>query len=396
MMDFWKSVSGMIELELSSGSIADALSAMNRHNIAVYCVRSETELSARMVVTQKDYQKLCALTEKRGDRVRLLRRRGIYWPLRNLLSRPVLLWGLVFLLASVMYMPTRVLFVQVEGNTKIPAGKILSAAEECGIRFGASRREVRSEKVKNALLSLVPELQWAGVNTTGCVAIISVREGAESSAQQKIPQVSAMIACRDGIIERCTATSGNLLVSPGQAVKEGQQLISGYTDCGFVIQATHAEGEVFAKTSRNLEVIMPSKYLHKDQKVKEMKKYSLVIGKKRINLCNSSRIWDATYDRMYKEYAVTLPGGFRLPVVLCVEQYILRHVSEQVLQQTDAARELSAFASSYLRQQMVAGKVLQKAQTMRYEAGVFGLDGNYTCSEMIGRVRMEKIGEENG
>lgn len=30
--------------------------------------------------------------------------------------------------------------------------------------------------MKNALLSAIPELQWAGVNTYGCRAVISVRE----------------------------------------------------------------------------------------------------------------------------------------------------------------------------------------------------------------------------
>ena len=92
-----------------------------------------------------------------------------------MLFRPVLLAGLGILFLLAMYLPSRVLFIRVEGNMQIPDRQILAAAEECGIRFGASRREVRSEKVKNALLSSVPQLQWAGVNTAGCVATISVR-----------------------------------------------------------------------------------------------------------------------------------------------------------------------------------------------------------------------------
>ena len=35
---------------------------------------------------------------------------------------------------------------------------------------------IRSEKVKNSLLQRIPQLQWAGINTDGCVAVISVRE----------------------------------------------------------------------------------------------------------------------------------------------------------------------------------------------------------------------------
>ena len=80
--------------------------------------------------------------------------------------------GLCLLLLLVCILPTRVLFMRVEGNESIPENLILEAAEDCGIRFGASRSAVRSEKVKNGILSRISELQWVGVNTKGCIAVI--------------------------------------------------------------------------------------------------------------------------------------------------------------------------------------------------------------------------------
>ena len=66
------------------------------------------------------------------------------------------------MLLAVLYAPSRVWFVEVEGNETVPARKILLAAEECGVKFWAKSGEIRSEQVKNQILNLVPELQWAG------------------------------------------------------------------------------------------------------------------------------------------------------------------------------------------------------------------------------------------
>lgn len=395
-MDFWNSLSGMVEVELASGDIGATLSAMNRQNIPVFNTKYRDELTARFYLQRKDYKQACVLCQKRGDRLCLLGYRGIYWSLWRILHRPVLLGGLCLLLAFTMYVPTRVFFVRVEGNNQIPGRQILAAAEDCGICFGAFRREVRSEKVKNALLSALPQLQWACVNTSGCVAIISVREEADLTAQQKTGQVGSIVACTDGIIESATAVSGSLVVSAGQAVKEGQLLISGYTDCGLLIQVTRAEGEIFAQTKHEQTVKMPVRGFKKMPMGEEFRVYSLLLGKKRINLWNNSRIWGTTYDRIYEQYDITLPGGFQLPVALCVERYISCDVKENEIPQADAEEKLTGFADAYLVRHMVAGNILHRDDTFFLEDDAYILEGRYTCREMIGRLRPEKMGEEYG
>jgi sporulation protein YqfD len=147
-----------------------------------------------------------------------------------------------------IFLPTRVLFIHVEGNSTVEERRILEAAQECGIRFGASRRQVRSEKMKNRLLEKVPELKWAGVNTSGCTAVISVREQPVQEQRTGYTGISSIVAACDGRITSCTVTKGNGLCAPGQVVQKGQLLISGYLDCGICIRVTGAEGEIFAET----------------------------------------------------------------------------------------------------------------------------------------------------
>ncbi len=395
-MDLYQSISGMVEVELTGADIASALAAITEAGIQLRSVHQTDDVTVRFTILRRDYRTLKKLTERRGETLKLLSRTGLYWWGKAALGRPVLLVGMVFLLCLVFCLPTRVLFVQVEGNSTIPSRLVLEAADQCGISFGASRREVRSERVKNALLQAVPELQWAGVNTYGCVAVISVRERTITAQTEEKSGVCSIVAVREGIITSCTAVSGNLLCRPGQAVIDGEILISGYTDCGLTIQATQAEGEVYARTVRDLTVISPADYIVKQDSGERKHSYSLIVGKKRINLWKDSGIWDTICDRIYEEYYVTLPGGFQLPFGLAVEEYAVSEIFSASAEESAVRERMTAFASNYIRQQMVAGVIQNEAVTITRAEGCFILAGKYICTEMIGKVQWEQIGEHNG
>lgn len=395
-MTFWKSISGVLELELVSAELEAALSIMSRAGIALYHVHHRDALTAQFFIQRSEYEDLNALCRKRGETLKVLHRYGLYYTLLRLLHRKALLIGIGVLIFAAFYLPTRVLFVRIEGNTTIPSARILSAAEDSGIHFGASRREVRSERVKNALLDAVPQLQWAGVNTQGCTAVISVRERTADVKTETEKKVSSIVADRDGYILSCLVTRGTGLVKPGQAVKKGEVLISGYTDCGICIQAACAEGEVLAQTQRTLEAVTPAEYISREQAVKTMRSYSLRFGKKRIFFWKDSGILDASCDRISREYCLTLPGNFRLPVSLCIDTYTRFQTTPDEILQQDAFHALNEFAGQYLIGQMIGGEIQSRTQVIIRDDLSFRLTGKYICREMIGIVRLEQIGESNG
>ena len=395
-MDLWTSLSGVVAAELTSSEPEQLLALANAAEIEFFQMQQINDLTCRFRVRRRDYKKLHELVKKRGDNLKLLGRFGLYWSWKAILFRPVLLAGLGILFLLAMYLPSRVLFVRVEGNSQIPDRQILAAAEECGIRFGASRREVRSEKVKNALLSSVPQLQWAGVNTAGCVATISVRERAQDEPPQSENIVSNIVAARDGFILSCTVTNGNGIVKVGQTVQKGQVLVSGYTDCGICIRATRAEGEIYAQTIHQLTAITPSSCTQRQKLVGEKHSYSILIGKKRINLWNSSGISDTSCGRMYEEYHLSLPGGFSLPLAICVQTDLYYDTETVRVPDAQAEEALNSFAQSYLLDHMIAGKIQNHSQAVKEQDGLYRLDGVYVCEEMIGREQLEQNGETNG
>ena len=389
-MDLWRSLSGMVEVVLTSAAPTGTMSAINASNIPIYNVVWIDDLTVRFRIRRGDYQRLRRFVDKRGDRLRLSARKGSYWMLRRLLRRPVLILGLLLITILSLWLPSRILFVQVEGNITIPTRKILEEAQSCGIAFGAYRRDVRSEKMKNALLEAIPELQWAGINTSGCTAVISVRERTISERQEDRGVVSSIIAAADGVICEMTVIKGNPLCKVGQAIKAGQVLVSGYTDCGICIRAEQAEAEIFAETSHDLTSILPQEYLQKGGTVFSEKKYSLIIGKKRINFYKGSGILDTTCDKMYSETYMLLPGGFQLPITLVTEQWTCHEEIVAELDENTAGAILADYADDYCQEQMVAGQIRQKYESLSMDDGVFRQYGKYICTEMICKTRTEE------
>ena len=119
-MNFWRSLSGMVEVRITSADPAGFLSVINGSGIEVFNVYAEGDLSLHFFIRRADYRRLRRLTRKRGELLELLARDGLYWAIRRLTARPVLLAGLALLLFLTVYLPGQIYFVEVDGNTRIP------------------------------------------------------------------------------------------------------------------------------------------------------------------------------------------------------------------------------------------------------------------------------------
>ena len=381
-------------MQLTSADPVGALSAIQAAEIILFDPEYTDTLTWQFSVCRKDGKRIQKIAENRGERWEIIGRSGLYWPLMSLWKRPVLVLGLLMLLALSILLPRCILFVEVEGNVALSAREILDAAEGCGIYFGAPAKTVRSQRIKDHLLQRLPQLQWAGVEVHGCVAVITVEERKMTDTQMQIDGVCSIVAVRDGIITQMMVLRGNPLCSSGQAVKAGQVLISGYTDCGICLQALRAEGEILGLTKRSLTTISPLETQKRTKIRASTKKYSMIIGKKQINFYKDSGILGMTCAKIYEQKYMTLPGGFQLPLSLVRETWI--DYETETAEAEPAQDLLGGFSRQYVLAQTLAGKVEYSQEYITVTNGCIRLDAIYGCLENIGMVRMEESLPEYG
>ena len=388
----WESILGRITLEITSADVVGLLNTLNREKISIIALNYCSDLVVAVEISQIHFKKLQKIVNKQGGNVKILRKNGLFWTVFALMNRPVLVIFSISLLLFSAYLSSRVFFVRIIGNTTIPSNLILESAAECGIRFGTSRRQVRSELVKNALLEKIPQLQWAGVNTQGCTAIISVREKTTADQENRSKnEICSIVAMRDGVIQDCTVYEGNPLCTVGQAVKAGQTLVSGYLDCGIVTKTTKADAEIRALTFRELTFVTPKASVVKGRVVQQKNEYAILLGKKLIKLTKDSGNLSVTCAKIYEENYLQLPAGFTLPIALIKQTSFYYEENEDTTASTDVQQWLNTFAQAYLQKNMIAGEIISAQTELAQTQDICRLNGKYACVEMIGQIKYEQM-----
>ena len=383
-MDLWSRIIGTVLVELTAADPQQLLRSLIRRGMTLHNLEFPNSVRCRFFLSADQWKELQKLAEKKDAKVRILAQNGLLFWFQGWLRRPVLLFFLGLLTAGAIWLPGRILFVSVVGNETVPTRLILETAGAYGLNFGAERRAVRSERIKNELLGAITSLEWVGVNTSGSVATIQVRER-KPEPEPDQERICDLIAGCDGLVESVTVTRGSGKVAPGQAVRKGEILISGLLDLGICMKTVSAEGEVFARTLREMNAILPGNRVHREEKQNSVIKYSLLLGKKRINFYSDSGILMPTCGKMIMTYQIHLPGGFSLPVSLVKECYTLYDTSPGAVEPQEAEQLLSDALDREVKGAMVAGSVLDRQTRVQISGDAWLLTGSYECREMIAR-----------
>lgn len=378
-------------IQIICADVSRILAEITMLGVDIYDVECVDPITVEIGIQSKHIHKVTNLLSKQMISWKICSKIGSLWKAEKLFKRPVLLFGCLLFLMAAVIVQNYVFFVEVTGNQNVSTNEILINAEKAGIKFCTKSAEIRSEAVKNAFLQNMPQLQWAGITTRGCVAVIEVKERSiKEKEEEKTGQVSNIVAACDGIITEQTIYEGSPLFQIGDAVKAGDTLVSGYVDCGIKIRAGQSNAEIYALTTHRNQFISPLPSVTRGHLIQEHTCYKLRIGKKVINLCNHSGIIDESCVRMYLEDYWSFPGGFQLPVALICVTHLCYDTTQPPSADTHP-QWLSQFSRKYLLDQMISGEILNEVTRMENTDGARILTGIYSCHEMIGREKYEGI-----
>ena len=93
---------------------------------------------------------------------------------------------------------------------------------------------------------------------------------------------------------------------------------------------------------------------------------------------------------------MTLPGGFRLPAALGIETVTQWQTEASQWSEDEMEQALMEHTRDLVMHQTIAGTISQQTHSCRRGDGIYGIRSRFLCSEMIGRVITEEIGETNG
>lgn len=205
------------------------------------------------------YKKLRPLAKRACMRLRIYRKRGLYFrlfPYRKRMGMPVglLLAGILLYILS-----GRIWVVQVESEVPVDETAILSAVEAQGVYPGCRMEDIDMRLLRLHALSDLEEMVYVSVNPSGCVARVTVnKRDPKPSIEDFHDNFSNLVAETDGRIISTEIHSGQVAVKAGDGVTAGTLLVSGTVESAAGnLYLRRSSGKVIAETTRTLTVTVP-------------------------------------------------------------------------------------------------------------------------------------------
>lgn len=279
--------------------------------------------------------------KKSGCRIKIVKKTGLYFALRRLTRRRVLIFGTVIFAAALLLSSSFIWTVRVDGNENMTESEIKFLAESCGLKQGVVKYKVNTRKFEEAALLSEPRLAWIYPEVKGTVLYIHVREKTEFSPPEDVKAPCEVVARRSGVIEKITVKRGRALVKKGDTVTKGRVLITGD---GYL----HADGSVTASFW-----VQKTKKLTGEKRVtrytgREKTRYTVKIGDFGMRLAFSGKKPFDECEITESTKNLVIFGDIPLPVTVksehCKETYT---VKEKITAEEEAENEKEKITAEY-------------------------------------------------
>lgn len=383
---------GYAQIRITGAAPERCLNALSAHGIIFWGIVREDALHYCIFVHKRQIEMVRRLAMREFCTAEVTAYHGFYAAYGRLLRRPVFLLGMLLAVLATFLLQRFVWAIEIEGNTELHDEQILHALETLDIRFGAWGPSIDSQHTKNQMLNIVPELQWLAVNRTGSVLHVLVAERRTPQEEQGTYSVANIVASCDGVLTEVSVLEGMRLCAVGDTVSKGQLLVSGYEDYGLCMRAVRASAEIYAMTWHSGTVVTPAQTMQKQYTGEEWTQYTLVVGRKRINLSGNSGIHAVNCDKMIDEQVLSLPGGYSLPLKLEKAVYRAYTLIPTDLDANSAGECLQAAWKRLTLGSMIAGQIKNTDSSVLLSGGVYAMHAESTCTELISRtVPMEDL-----
>ncbi|MBR5095319.1 MAG: sporulation protein YqfD [Oscillospiraceae bacterium] len=379
-MDRMDRIAGVARIRARGAEPERFLSRALAQGLHLRKVRREDAFTVELTVPERELPELeglCRETRcelellgiKGGSRDRLLLRRRIALLVALAVTAGLLLTSSLFLWE-----------IEIWGCGTVEEGRILRTLADQGVEIGAYWPSISPDLVRSRVLGRIPELAWMAVNISGSRAVVLVSERTERPEIIPEDRCADVVARCPGVVRSVRALSGDSRVLPGDAVLEGELLVSGSRESisGTPIQ-TRALAEVQADTWHELTAVCPLEALQETEKDRSQVHYALRFGKVRLDLPDIAGKRLDGCGMIVHEYKLGLKGLLALPVSLIREERQERSVTERM---ADRSEEMGAALLRRLEEQ-IRGEILDAHLSVGQADGLLIVTLRAHCCEDI-------------
>lgn len=385
---------GWTELEVQGNVPERLLNALAMRNITFWGLVKPDACTIRFKVRKKYAETAAALALQSQCTVVEATACGAPVKLRALRARYALMAG-AFLCAAVLTVSSCFVWeIRVEGNETLSTGEIVRALNDCGAGIGSFWPAFTGDSLRNEMLLRLPQLRWVAVNYDSSTITVIVREKTEKPEMVDEHQPAHVVAAKSGVVSDISVLMGKPQVVPRQTVLAGEPLISGAVPSTFGdTRIVHAYGTVQARTWYEIRANRPLTEVQKVYTGREKHRFALTFGTKRVNFYGNGSIYHGNCDKIIKEYPLSVPGVFTLPVTVVRETYVQYKPTELLRGEQSLQVEMEAELRAYLDTLVQNGSVTEASVRFSERDGILTATLHAECLEDIGETVLMDDGE---
>ncbi len=275
--------------------------------------------------------------------------------------------------------------IDVKGNTLLSVGDVERILGDNGFSVGDFVRSADLTDIENSVMKNTPSIAWISINMDGTVATVEIRE--TRKGEEKSNEPANLVAVRDGKIERIESYNGNCAVKVGDVVKNGDILVSGiYADETGTKRVTRAEGEIYARTVRQITVEIPYETTEKVYTGREKSEIYINFFKKSIKVFANTGNLPPSCDIIYENGEVGLDSMPKIPVGINKTHYLEYEEIPVTLNETQAMEK--AFSVLEAEMKLISDKLELLSKNTEFEItdSAYILKCSLVCIENIAEI----------
>ncbi|MCD7884314.1 MAG: sporulation protein YqfD, partial [Lachnospiraceae bacterium] len=212
-------------------------------------------------VSKKDFWRLKEIVRKSHTRIRIVGRYGFPFFVHRYRARGACLAGAFAAILFMAWLSAHVWNISIEGNLSQTDDVILEYLQHEGISHGMWKNQVDTSLLSDQLRNYFTQFSWVSCELEGTCLTIYVKEGvsgtmmdSENSELQTEKSLNGIAAAKSGTVISIYVRKGQAAVLAGDAVEEGELLVSGlipiYNDDGEVVatQEVTADADILLRT----------------------------------------------------------------------------------------------------------------------------------------------------
>lgn len=353
-----------------------------RANITLWQVKN-TKGSFQARVAKSQYRELRRPAKRAGIRLRVKKRKGFPFFMRRYRHRLGILAGIAVFFATIWFLSLHVWVINVSGNDEITEEQVISVMEEIGIRPGVRTAGLNAELLEQAAMVKLKDVSWMAINFQGSVVNVELKE--RDAPPEAIPMEDPcnLKASYPGQVVRLEVTSGVTVVEVGDAIIQGQILVSGVFEDLLEGKShyQHASGKVIARTRRQLSVEIPLSQTVQMPTAETVTRKKLEIFGLELPLTLNPEPGEG-YEAEEESEQIRLFGN-KLPLEFTTQVWTLRKEETVTLTEQEAQKQAEEKLKELEKTSMKDREILERTLTTEVKDGICYVTADYVCEENI-------------